>query len=188
MNVQRRGCTPGCLVLFVAVGLVLLGRWIIAQNIPPKVFVPVTDLPAYVVVRSEDVREVSESPLPDGAVTKVERVVGWATLVPLKRGTPLTDRVLVRLPADGQNWHLVTAPATPALIGSEGERITLIGVTDDSAAATRISGQAISLGIREGNVIIAVPVNEAITAATFTVGTRRLIALRQMARPFSVPH
>ncbi|HEY7032500.1 MAG TPA: SAF domain-containing protein [Thermomicrobiales bacterium] len=129
----------------------------------------VVDLPAFAVIREEDVRTVRVL-LPPERALKREDVVGGMTRVPVAHGRILTRDTIIEVPQDEGDWTVVKVSLASSVAARPGDRVAVIAIWSAEAATPRaasptpdlpaieaLTTDAHLLGVDDDQAVVAVP-------------------------------
>jgi hypothetical protein len=137
-------------------------------------------IPAFRTIAKADVLVVRVVAPPPAAIASANAVVGQVTTTAIRRGELLTDRMVVQLAPDRRSWPMLAIATVGSEVIAQGATVTVLGI-DANGKATTISTNALALGTQSGQVMVAMPLDQASRAASYRAEKRQLVVLQVVA-------
>jgi len=187
MNAARKNNPPnllGVLTITIVLIVTLAGMALMIRRAQSasrqSIWQSAHDLPAYSILKATDLQRAKAAAFLDEALTDSASVIGRITKHPIAKGTALTASMLVETPESLQDWWLMPLPISSALAIKAGDRVMLVGIKPDTTMTTFSSERAVVLEIKDGQMIVALPKEQAQEAAAYLAKDHQLLVLGRL--------
>lgn len=140
------------------------------------------DLVPYTIVREDDLEEIPGFTHVRRAVSTKAEAVGQITLVLVPRDKTVTEDMLYKPSQQTQlkDWEVLSVPLG-AMPGPDiGEIVRIVALQQGEKKATTLFDEALALGTKGDQVVLAVPRDTAEAAAISILSNKQLLVLRSL--------